>query len=48
VKWEDAVFHHKIFYSKGGKTTVENCQLMHKKCHGEFHKKHGNDFNEPL
>jgi len=43
VDWEDASFHHKIFYSKSGPTTIENCQLMHKKCHIDFHKKKKDD-----
>jgi 5-methylcytosine-specific restriction endonuclease McrA len=43
VKWEDASFHHKIFRSKGGKTTVKNGVLMHKECHTQFHKERGID-----
>jgi len=43
VDWTDADFHHIIFHSKGGPTTVENGQLMHLVCHREFHKKEGLD-----
>jgi hypothetical protein len=39
VKWEEADFHHIVYHSKGGPTTVENGQLMHLTCHREFHKK---------
>lgn len=43
VEWKDAVFHHKKFYKDGGKTTVKNGTLMHKKCHEEYHKTYGKD-----
>lgn len=45
VKWEESSFHHKIFHSKGGRTTIENCQLMHNKCHIDFHR-HKKDIAE--
>ncbi len=43
VEWEDASFHHAEFHSRGGRTTVENGQLMHKRCHDKFHNKKGPD-----
>ena len=43
VDWSEADFHHVIFHSNGGPTTVENGQLMHLVCHREFHKKEGID-----
>jgi hypothetical protein len=43
VSWDDADFHHIEFYRKGGFTTVENGQLMHKDCHKKFHQKEGKD-----
>lgn len=43
VEWEEAGFHHIKFHSKGGPTTVENGQLMHKRCHKKFHKIKGRD-----
>lgn len=43
VDWEDADFHHVLFHSKGGPTTVENGQLMHIICHRQFHEKDGKD-----
>jgi len=45
VEWNDASFHHLKFRSKGGPTTVENGQLMHKKCHEELHKNQGKDLD---
>ncbi len=46
VNWEDASFHHKDFHSNSGKTIIKNCQLMHKKCHVDFHsiKKDSDEF----
>jgi len=43
VNWEEADFHHIVFHSKGGPTTVENGQLMHIACHRQFHEKEGVD-----
>lgn len=45
VEWGNASFHHIKFHSKGGPTTVENAQLMHKKCHEKFHQKKGPDID---
>lgn len=33
VPWADAEIHHVEMHAKGGKTTLENGALMHKKCH---------------
>ena len=41
VDWDDADFHHIVFHSNGGPTTVENGQLMHIACHKQFHKEKG-------
>lgn len=43
VDFGDADFHHVVFHSKGGPTTVENGQLMHVFCHRKFHEKEGSD-----
>lgn len=43
VDWKDADFHHIIFHSKGGSTTVDNGQLMHIGCHRKFHEEKGTD-----
>lgn len=43
VAWEDKSFHHIKFRSLGGPTIIDNGQLMHKKCHEEFHEKKGKD-----
>lgn len=43
VNWDEADFHHIVFHSKGGPTTVENGQLMHIVCHRQFHEKEGID-----
>lgn len=43
VNWKVASFHHRKFHRSGGPTTVRNGQLMHKKCHIEFHKIKGKD-----
>lgn len=43
VKFEDADFHHVVFHSAGGPTTVENGQLMHKDCHRKLHNEKGPD-----
>ena len=43
VNWDEASFHHIVFHSKGGPTTVENGQLMHIVCHRQFHEKEGID-----
>ena len=42
VDWDEADFHHIIFHSKGGPTTVENGELMHIVCHRKFHQENGN------
>ena len=41
--WKDADFHHIIFHSKGGPTTVDNGQLMHLDCHRKFHEEKGKE-----
>jgi len=41
VDFNDADFHHKTFYSKGGPTTVDNGQLMHISCHRKLHEELG-------
>jgi hypothetical protein len=43
VEWKDADFHHIIFHSNGGPTTVENGQLIHINCHRKFHEEKGKD-----
>jgi hypothetical protein len=43
VDFDVADFHHKVFHSKGGPTTVENGQLMHITCHRQFHEEQGID-----
>lgn len=43
VSWKEASFHHIKFFCNGGLTTVDNGQLMHEKCHVDFHKTNGID-----
>ena len=43
VDWDNASFHHVEFHGKGGLTTVDNSQLMHKACHEKFHADIGTD-----
>ncbi len=38
ISWENSSFHHKKFHSKGGLTTIENCQLLCRKCHTDLHR----------
>ena len=43
VKVEDADYHHVVFHSKAGPTTVDNGQLMHIACHRKLHEEKGPD-----
>jgi hypothetical protein len=43
VDWDDASFHHVHFHSRGGPTTVDNGQLMHRACHVRLHANIGSD-----
>lgn len=42
----DAEFHHKIFYSRGGKTNITNGESCHKECHRKFHVITGPDIED--
>lgn len=46
IELDEASFHHKKFRSSGGPTTIENCQLLCKKCHIYLHKETGKDNTE--
>lgn len=41
--YRDAEYHHKLLYSEGGKTKLENIMVLCQECHDQIHRKNGID-----
>jgi hypothetical protein len=47
MMFRDAVAHHVVQHSVGGATSIDNLQMVHKRCHENLHSRNGNQCKLP-